>query len=67
MCPTSHPCSKGPSTHLSEIERGLTAPPRPPVLEGLAQILEVSIKTLKLTAGGWVVLDIAETLAPSPV
>jgi transcriptional regulator with XRE-family HTH domain len=51
-------------TYLSEIERGLKAPPRPSVLKVLAQILHVPVEKLKLAAEGWIVLDAAETLAP---
>jgi transcriptional regulator with XRE-family HTH domain len=51
-------------TYLSEIERGLKAPPRPSVLKGLARILQVPVEKLKLAAEGWIVLDVAETLEP---
>jgi transcriptional regulator with XRE-family HTH domain len=51
-------------TYLSEIERGLKAPPRLSVLKALARILHVPVEKLKLAADGWIVLDAAETLAP---
>src|SRR6266478_916842 len=51
-------------TYLSEIERGLKAPPRPSVLAVLARILQVPIEKVKLAAEGWIVLDVAETLEP---
>ncbi len=54
------------AAYLSAIERGLTAPPRPPVLAVLAEVLDVPIEKLKLSAEGYVVLDIAETLQPFP-
>jgi len=54
------------SPYLSRIESGNTAPPRPPVLRVLADILEVPVRKLQLSAEGWVVLDIAEMLEPFP-
>jgi transcriptional regulator with XRE-family HTH domain len=54
------------ASYLSAIERGLTAPPRPQVRSVLAKILDVPAEKLKLSAEGYVVLDIAETLEPFP-
>src|SRR5437016_9255051 len=50
--------------YLSEIERGRTAPPRQRVLRVLADILQVPLEKLELTARGWVVLDPVEVLEP---
>lgn len=52
--------------YLSAIERGLTAPPRLPILQLLANIFDVPANKLRLAAEGYVVLDIAETLEAFP-
>ncbi len=54
------------SPYLSRIELGRTAPPRLPVLQVLAEVLEVPVRKLELVAQGWGVLDAAETLEPFP-
>ena len=52
--------------YLSAIERGIMPPPRRPVLNVMARILNVHDEKLRVVADGFILLDIEETFKPFP-
>ncbi len=54
------------AAYLSAIERGLSAPPRPPVLAVMAKLLGVDEQRLRRVAEGFITFDAEQTLSTRP-